>query len=191
MGFPGLTRKGKANKKKKSVEKPNCFLKYCCCSLLLGQYKECLTRFSVFYIIQSGLLLFWGHVRRRKQQIDVLTNLGGFGLGKWYVEPYDVRIACGSNQDLYASNGFKWAKDFGYTAGSSANLTVKNTLVPMLNTLRYFQISDGPENCYNISVPVGHYLIRFFIIHFFVLLLLARIFCFCPFEKSCRTHHPP
>jgi hypothetical protein len=82
-------------------------------------------------------------------------------------EPYDVRIACGSNQDLYASNGFKWAKDFGYTAGSSANLTVKNTLVPMLNTLRYFQISDGPENCYNISVPVGHYLIRFFIIHFF------------------------
>jgi hypothetical protein len=97
----------------------------------------------------------------------VLTNLGGFGLGKWYVEPYDVRIACGSNQDLYASNGFKWAKDFGYTGGSSANLTVKNTLVPMLNTLRYFQISDGPENCYNVSVPVGHYLIRFFIIHFF------------------------
>jgi hypothetical protein len=77
-------------------------------------------------------------------------------------EPIDVRIACGSNQDLYASNGFKWAKDFGYTGGSSANLTVKNTLVPMLNTLRYFQISDGPENCYNITVPVGHYLIRCF-----------------------------
>ncbi len=113
-------------------------------------------------------------VRRRKQQIDVLTNLGGFGLGKWYVEPIDVRIACGSNQDLYASNGFKWAKDFGYTGGSSANLTVKNTLVPMLNTLRYFQISDGPENCYNITVPVGHYLIRFFIIHFFLLLLLCK-----------------
>jgi hypothetical protein len=89
-------------------------------------------------------------------------------------EPIDVRIACGSNQDLYASNGFKWAKDFGYTGGSSANLTVKNTLVPMLNTLRYFQISDGPENCYNITVPVGHYLIRFFIIHFFLLLLLCK-----------------
>lgn len=28
--------------------------------------------------------------------------------------------------------------------------------------MRYFQLLDGGENCYNITVPVGHYLIRLF-----------------------------
>ncbi|KAG0615556.1 hypothetical protein M758_5G050700 [Ceratodon purpureus] len=76
--------------------------------------------------------------------------------------PYAVRIACGSTVDTYASNGFLWSRDWGYTGGSSANVSVNNPKAPQLNTVRYFRLSDGGENCYNLTVPVGHYLIRLF-----------------------------
>lgn len=75
--------------------------------------------------------------------------------------PYAARISCGSTADSYAPNGFLWSKDWGYSGGSAANLTVVNHNAPQLNSVRYFQPSDGAENCYNITVPVGHYLIRF------------------------------
>lgn len=35
---------------------------------------------------------------------------------------------------------------------------------PPLKTLRYFPLSDGPENCYHINnIPLGHYSVRFFL----------------------------
>ncbi|KAG0566050.1 hypothetical protein KC19_7G034400 [Ceratodon purpureus] len=76
--------------------------------------------------------------------------------------PYAKRIACGSPTEKYSSNGYVWEKDQGYTGGSSAILAVHNPKAPQLNTLRYFQKSDGLENCYNITAPVGRYLIRLF-----------------------------
>ena len=74
--------------------------------------------------------------------------------------PYAKRIACGSPTESYSPNGYVWEKDQGVTGGSSATLAVENPKAPQLNTLRYFQKSDGPENCYNITAPVGRYLIR-------------------------------
>lgn len=83
--------------------------------------------------------------------------------GVWWClpGPFAVRIACGSDVESYAPDtGYLWSKDVGYSGGSSANLTVTSRIASQLNTIRYFEISDGPENCYNITVPSGHYLIR-------------------------------
>ncbi|KAG0579813.1 hypothetical protein M758_4G126400 [Ceratodon purpureus] len=77
--------------------------------------------------------------------------------------PFAARIACGATADsVEPETGFVWSKDTGYTGGSAAPLNVTSRIAPQLNTLRYFEISDGPENCYNITVPSGHYLTRFF-----------------------------
>jgi hypothetical protein len=76
--------------------------------------------------------------------------------------PFDVRISCGSTIDSYApDSGYLWSRDMNYTGGSSGNLTTISRIAPQLNTIRYFELSDGPENCYNISVPNGQYLIRY------------------------------
>jgi hypothetical protein len=54
-------------------------------------------------------------------------------------------------------------RDFGYTGGRFANATRPSFIVPPLKTLRYFPLSDGPENCYYINnVPNGHYQVRLF-----------------------------
>ncbi|KAG0561915.1 hypothetical protein KC19_9G103000 [Ceratodon purpureus] len=77
--------------------------------------------------------------------------------------PFDVRIACGSNTESYAPDtGHLWSRDMNYTGGSSGNLTTISRIAPQLNTIRYFELSDGPENCYNVSVPNGQYLIRMY-----------------------------
>lgn len=76
--------------------------------------------------------------------------------------PFAARIACGSTVDsIEPDTGFPWSKDTGYTGGSAAPLNATDRIAPQLNTLRYFEISDGPENCYNITVPSGHYSTRY------------------------------
>jgi hypothetical protein len=56
-----------------------------------------------------------------------------------------------------------WYRDFGYTGGRFANATRPSFIIPPLKTLRYFPLSDGPENCYYINnVPNGHYQVRIF-----------------------------
>ncbi|KAH7425423.1 hypothetical protein KP509_11G053300 [Ceratopteris richardii] len=56
-----------------------------------------------------------------------------------------------------------WSKDEFYSGGSAANASVRSGVTPVeLMTLRYFQITDGPENCYNVTVPNGHYVIRLY-----------------------------
>ena len=76
--------------------------------------------------------------------------------------PFAARIACGATADsIEPGTGFVWSKDFGYSGGSAAPLNTTSRIAPQLNALRYFQVSDGPENCYNITVPSGHYTIRY------------------------------
>lgn len=76
--------------------------------------------------------------------------------------PLAVRIACGSTADSIANEtGYVWSKDFGFSGGKGAPTKAVNGIATHLNSLRYFDSLDGPQNCYNISVPSGHYLTRF------------------------------
>lgn len=78
--------------------------------------------------------------------------------------PYALRISCGARDDVHTSpTNTMWNKDFAYTGGIPANATLPSFISPPLKTLRYFPLSEGPENCYNIkNVPHGHYLVRIF-----------------------------
>lgn len=79
-------------------------------------------------------------------------------------EPLAIRISCGSWQNTHTpTTNMLWVKDYGYTGGSSANATGTSYIAPQLNKLRFFKLSDGPENCYNIThLPDGHYAVRIF-----------------------------
>lgn len=75
-----------------------------------------------------------------------------------------MRISCGARADVHTSpTNTLWYKDFAYTGGIPANATPPSFITPPLKTLRFFPLSEGPENCYNIkNVPRGHYLVRIF-----------------------------
>lgn len=79
-------------------------------------------------------------------------------------EPFAIRISCGARDDIRTPpTNTLWYRDFGYTGGRLANATSPSFIVPPLKTLRYFPLSDGPENCYNINnVRNGHYVVRVF-----------------------------
>ncbi|XP_042517316.1 receptor-like protein 4 [Macadamia integrifolia] len=79
-------------------------------------------------------------------------------------EPYAMRISCGAHANVQSGpTNTLWYKDFGFTGGRPANASKTSFIVPPLTTLRYFPLSDGPENCYNINeVPNGHYSVRIF-----------------------------
>lgn len=78
--------------------------------------------------------------------------------------PYALRISCGARNNVHTRpTNTLWYKDFAYTGGIPANATRPSFITPALETLRYFPLSEGPENCYNINrVPHGHYLVRIF-----------------------------
>ncbi|XP_057544644.1 receptor-like protein 4 isoform X1 [Amaranthus tricolor] len=78
--------------------------------------------------------------------------------------PYALRISCGSRTDIRsAPTNTLWHKDFAYTGGIPAKARRPSYLTPPLYTLRYFPLSEGPENCYNIKrVPTGHHAVRIF-----------------------------
>ncbi|KAI4296781.1 hypothetical protein L6164_036706 [Bauhinia variegata] len=80
--------------------------------------------------------------------------------------PFAMRISCGARQNVHTKpTGTLWYKDFGYTGGIPANATPAHPsyITPPLETLRYFPLSEGPQNCYNIHrVPKGHYNVRIF-----------------------------
>lgn len=81
-----------------------------------------------------------------------------------YQAPYALRISCGARNDIHtAPTNTLWYRDFGYSGGNFANATRPSFITPPLNTLRYFPLSAGPENCYHIErVPHGHYSVRVF-----------------------------
>ncbi|XP_062162540.1 receptor-like protein 4 [Alnus glutinosa] len=87
-----------------------------------------------------------------------------FSLSSAGPAPFVMRISCGAREDVHtpAFNTF-WNKDFAYTGGVPTNATRTSYISPPLKTLRYFPLSEGPENCYNINnVPIGHYSVRVF-----------------------------
>ncbi|KAF8391315.1 hypothetical protein HHK36_023619 [Tetracentron sinense] len=75
-----------------------------------------------------------------------------------------MRLSCGAHFNVHTPpTNTLWFSDFGYTGGRPANATLPSYISPRLKTLRYFPLSDGPENCYNINkVPNGHYSVRIF-----------------------------
>ncbi|KAJ6707091.1 RECEPTOR-LIKE PROTEIN 4 [Salix viminalis] len=75
-----------------------------------------------------------------------------------------MRISCGARVNIHtAPTNTLWYKDFAYTGGIPANTTRPRFISPPLKTLRYFPLSSGPNNCYNINrVPKGHYAVRVF-----------------------------
>ncbi|XP_043690437.1 receptor-like protein 4 [Telopea speciosissima] len=79
-------------------------------------------------------------------------------------EPFAMRISCGAHANVQTGpTNTLWYKDFSFTGGRSANASRTSFIVPPLPTVRYFPLSDGPENCYNINgVPNGHYSVRIF-----------------------------
>ncbi|KAI3743675.1 hypothetical protein L1987_56737 [Smallanthus sonchifolius] len=81
-----------------------------------------------------------------------------------YQAPYALRISCGARNDVHTSpTNTLWYRDFGYSGGYFTNATRPSFITPPLQTLRYFPLSEGPENCYHIDrVPHGHYSIRVF-----------------------------
>ncbi|MBA0683848.1 hypothetical protein Goari_025475 [Gossypium aridum] len=78
--------------------------------------------------------------------------------------PYAMRISCGARQNIRTPPTYtRWYKDFAYTGGIPANATAPSRITPPLKTLRYFPLSEGPENCYLVNrVPKGHYSVRIF-----------------------------
>lgn len=79
-------------------------------------------------------------------------------------QPFVMRISCGARENVRTQpTNTLWYKDFAYTGGIPYNATRPSYISPPLKTLRYFPLSSGPENCYNIKrVPKGHYLVRIF-----------------------------
>lgn len=79
-------------------------------------------------------------------------------------QPFAIRISCGARENVRTTpTNALWLKDFAYTGGIPGNATTTSYIVPPLKTLRYFPLSIGPENCYNInSIPNGHYSVRIF-----------------------------
>ncbi|XP_061371465.1 receptor-like protein 4 [Gastrolobium bilobum] len=78
--------------------------------------------------------------------------------------PFAMRLSCGASQNVQTiPTTTLWRKDFGYIGGIATNATRPSYITPPLNTLRFFPLSEGPENCYNINgVPKGHYSVRIF-----------------------------
>lgn len=87
-----------------------------------------------------------------------------FDLVQITADPFAVRISCGARQNVQTRpTNTHWREDFGFTGGIVANATLPSYITPPLNTLRYFPLSEGPQNCYVINkVPKGHYSIRIF-----------------------------
>lgn len=78
--------------------------------------------------------------------------------------PFSMRISCGARENVHTPpTNTLWFKDFAYTGGIPYNATWPSFITPRLKTLRYFPLSTGPENCYNLDrVPNGHYSVRIF-----------------------------
>nr|GEX96950.1 putative leucine-rich repeat receptor-like serine/threonine-protein kinase At2g14440 [Tanacetum cinerariifolium] len=81
-----------------------------------------------------------------------------------YQAPYALRISCGARNDVHTPpTNTLWYRDYGYSGGYFTNATRPSFITPPLTTLRYFPLSEGPENCYRIErIPHGHYSVRIF-----------------------------
>ncbi|KAB2090186.1 hypothetical protein ES319_A03G107700v1 [Gossypium barbadense] len=82
--------------------------------------------------------------------------------------PYNTsfHIDCGSSTPSTDSYNISWLPDKFFTGGSTS--VVSEPLHFHLQhekTLRYFPLSSGKKNCYNIPLPAGRYYIRTFTVY--------------------------
>lgn len=94
----------------------------------------------------------------------LLVLCSAFNLAWARPAPYALRISCGARENVHtAPTNTLWFKDSAYTGGIPANASLPGYVSPHLDTLRYFPLSEGPENCYQFDrVPHGHYTVRIF-----------------------------
>ncbi|XP_058091386.1 receptor-like protein 4 isoform X2 [Magnolia sinica] len=82
--------------------------------------------------------------------------------------PYDTtyRIDCGGADNFTSEFNQSWIADRFYTGGAPAIVAgPHNFRLPQEKTLRFFPISFGKKNCYNVAVPNGRYYIRTFTVY--------------------------
>ena len=76
---------------------------------------------------------------------------------------YQISIDCGGYNNFSNNINQTWLADNYFSGGSVANVsTPLNFPREQERSLRYFPISDGKKNCYEIGVPVGRYMIQMF-----------------------------
>ncbi|XP_039139793.1 receptor-like protein 4 [Dioscorea cayenensis subsp. rotundata] len=102
----------------------------------------------------------------QRWQLFILVGVAGLCVSADHnKDPFAIRISCGARRNVHTPpTDTLWFRDFGYTGGRLANASKTSYTTPELETLRYFPLSDGPENCYIINrIPRGrHYLVRLF-----------------------------
>ncbi|XP_024385222.1 receptor-like protein 4 [Physcomitrium patens] len=76
---------------------------------------------------------------------------------------YHVLIDCGGYHNFSNSVNQTWMADNFFSGGAVANVSIpQNFPRQQERSLRYFPISQGKKNCYDINVPVGRYMIQMF-----------------------------
>lgn len=76
---------------------------------------------------------------------------------------FSVNIDCGGYNNFTNNVDQMWLADNYFSGGLVANVsTPQNFLRVQEQSLRYFPISEGKKNCYEIGVPVGRYMIQMF-----------------------------
>ncbi|KAG0604290.1 hypothetical protein M758_10G159800 [Ceratodon purpureus] len=76
---------------------------------------------------------------------------------------YHVAIDCGGYHNFSNNVSQTWLADNYFSGGAVANVsTPQNFRAEQERSLRYFPISEGKKNCYEIGVPVGRYMIQMF-----------------------------
>ena len=74
-----------------------------------------------------------------------------------------VRIDCGGNQTFFNNVNQTWDADRFFSAGGSGRvMNPENFPREQERTLRYFPISEGKKNCYEVPVPLGRHQIQMF-----------------------------
>ncbi|KAF3788975.1 putative LRR receptor-like serine/threonine-protein kinase [Nymphaea thermarum] len=79
---------------------------------------------------------------------------------------FSLLIDCGGKDNFTSQFNQSWTADEFYTGGSTAVVSnTGNFIRPQETTLRFFPISYGKKNCYNVDVPNGRYFIRTFTVY--------------------------
>ncbi|XP_050212740.1 receptor-like protein 4 [Mercurialis annua] len=101
---------------------------------------------------------------RYKIYLNLIFCLFSFSISSAKQGPWVMRISCGARVNVHTPpTNTLWYKDFAYTGGIPYNATITSYVAPPLSTLRFFPLSEGPNNCYNIrNVRKGHYSVRVF-----------------------------
>ncbi|CAN6451876.1 unnamed protein product [Victoria cruziana] len=91
--------------------------------------------------------------------LPLLTNAASF-------YNFSLLIDCGGKDNFTNQFNQSWTADEFYSGGSTAVVSnTQNFIRPQETTLRFFPISYGKKNCYNVDVPNGRYFVRTFTVY--------------------------